>query len=424
MIYKAHSFQAAFHKSKAKEKLAASGKRGGKTECGAIEGIIHQETKPNWKYNGIDPYLGVIIAPTTDMLRRLSMQKFLAYSKGMYSQHKQSTNEIFWHDGSMVIGISADKPERLEGLKASWIWIDEVFSIKEQVYLEAIARLSDSEGNLWLTGSLGVQYENPKNHWIHKKFKENPNSDMAIFEWATAQNPYFPKAQIEKMRNNLDPRTFRQMFELDWNTPSTGLVYSDFDKDNIGTNLYDVNKPVYCSVDWGWNHPTAILYFQYDSRKDTVYLIDEIVRTETKLEPLAQLMLAKPYRIHKYYCDPAGLQTREQIGKSNIEWFEENHGIKFSWKRSGVYAGILLVSGYILNAKGQRKFFVDEKCKHSIDGMKSYRNIIKNGEMTNEPLKENDDCADAMRYFFINHLDSIKDGSNMKSLNTWDVLKF
>jgi hypothetical protein len=135
-------------------------------------------------------------------------------------------------------------------------------------------------------------------------------------------------------------------------------------------------------------------------------------------------MLAKPYRIHKYYCDPAGLQTREQIGKSNIEWFEENHGIKFSWKRSGVYAGILLVSGYILNAKGQRKFFVDEKCKHSIDGMKSYRNIIKNGEMTNEPLKENDDCADAMRYFFINHLDSIKDGSNMKSLNTWDVLKF
>ena len=121
--YKPHDFQRRFHLSKARIRLAAASKRAGKTEAGAIESIIHAETQPGFINNGIDPYLGVVIAPTTDMLRRLSLQKLKAYGQSMITQHHETHGELTWHNGSKILAISADKPQRLEGVKASWVWL-------------------------------------------------------------------------------------------------------------------------------------------------------------------------------------------------------------------------------------------------------------------------------------------------------------
>lgn len=95
----------------------------GKTEVGAIKSILWQEQKPNYDHDGIDPFIGAIIAPTTDMLRRLSLKKFLAYAKPFIRSFNKSTHEIEWHDGSMIYGLSADKPHRLEGMKLHWGWL-------------------------------------------------------------------------------------------------------------------------------------------------------------------------------------------------------------------------------------------------------------------------------------------------------------
>lgn len=109
--------------SDARIRLAAASKRAGKTEAGAIEAIIHAEKRPGYVDNRIDPYLGVVIAPTTDMLRRLSLQKLKAYGAGMIAAHHETHGEITWHNGSKILAISADKPQRLEGIKASWVWL-------------------------------------------------------------------------------------------------------------------------------------------------------------------------------------------------------------------------------------------------------------------------------------------------------------
>ncbi|MCB0739207.1 MAG: hypothetical protein KDC92_16980, partial [Bacteroidetes bacterium] len=127
---------------------AFAGKRGGKTEVGSIWSITEQESRPGYIPNGVDPYLGVIAAPTEDMLSRLSWKKFMAYANpcGLIKNDWKKPKMIEWHDSrqgdeSLIYGISADKPERLEGIKAYWIWIDEVFQVKEQFFLECLARV-------------------------------------------------------------------------------------------------------------------------------------------------------------------------------------------------------------------------------------------------------------------------------------------
>lgn len=428
MIYRAHPKQIAFHKSEARIRGAFAGKRGGKTEAGAVESILRLSNKPSTYDDSVDPWLLVIIAPTTDMLRRLSMAKFLAYAKpfiNIDNDYNKSVMEGSWPNGAKFIGVSADKPSRLEGLKASCgIWIDEVLQCEEQVFLEAQARVADAKGRLWVTGSLGVQYVNPKSHWAYRQFKEKPKDGTEVFEWATADNPYFPRDELARLKETLDPQSYRAMFEINWDTQPQNVIYSDFNESNITKNTYKPEFPVHVSIDWGFGHPTAVLFFQYDERRDVVYIIDEIYKQKTVLDDIYQEIMAKRYRVTNWYCDAAGLQTREQTAMSNVDWFKTKYNVHFKWRRTNVIPGISLVRSYVLSGNGQRRLYVDEKCSHTIDEFKNYRFKEKDGQTLDEPLKEHDHAMDAVRYWFVNHIAPMKKGDSIKTMNAWDVLKW
>lgn len=393
---------------------AFAGKRGGKTEVGAVKVIKLTEEKPNWKFNGIDPYLTAIIAPTVDMLRRLSWKKFYAYARPfMPKGYNKSTHEGLWHDGANIYGLSADNPARIEGIKANVIWLDEVFQMSEQTFLECKARVSDSEGYLICTGSLGVQIINPKQHWAHKYFKLNPDEHTVCYEWSTKDNPHFPPGEIESLRNALDPISFRAMFEIDWDTIPKNAVYLDFNEDNVIKNyIYKPEWSTYVSIDWGYAHDMAVGFFQVDPETGAVFLFDEIVEPRLTLETLWSKLKLKTslYRITDWCCDIAGNQEREQIGKSNIKWFKERYihlNSMSGSKERGIQYGISLVRSYIKTMTGQRRFYISENCKKSVDGMRQYRYPEKDGIIQNEnPIKKDDDAVDMIRYFFINFMDT------------------
>jgi hypothetical protein len=391
---------------------AFAGKRGGKTEVGAIKSIMTQDQKEGYTSNGIDPFLGVIIAPTNDMLTRLSWKKFCAYAKPFIKSQKESPFKLIeWHDSvsgneSLVYGISGDRPERVEGLKANWIWIDEVFQCSEQLFLECIARVADTQGKIFCTGSLGVQHINPKNHWAYKYFKMANDNEFKCYEWKTIENPHFPKEEIERNKRLLDGKTFRAMFEIDWDSRPMYAVYDEFDEDlNIINCKYNPRLPVRCAIDWGWTHKMAVGIFQYDPERDIVYQIDEFVRSKVRLEELLQWLKDRPYIINEYCCDIAGNQEREQTGQSNIDWFTQ-HGVYFKYKKSAIAYGISIVRSFIKSAIGARRYYINPKCTETIDAVKKYRYQDKNGTIVNEnPLKIDDDAADMVRYYFFNFHD-------------------
>lgn len=393
---------------------AFAGKRGGKTEIGAGKFILGMEKKVNYVDNGVDPFLGVICAPTVDMLRRLSWKKFYAYARPLLPQgYNKSTHEAKWHDGAEVYGISADNPARIEGIKANIIWLDEVFQMSEQFFLECKARVADSKGILLCTGSLGIQFINPKQHWAHYYFKENPDPNTVCYEWSTKDNPYFPQDELETLRNSLDPETFRSMFEINWDTIAKNAVYSDFSNDNIIKNyIYDPSLPTYISIDWGFAHCMAVGFFQVQ-KDGTVVLFDEIIESRLTLEKLHHRILIKlkSYNVTDWCCDIAGNQEREQIGKSNVLWFREKH-IHFKFvsaqRKRAILYGVALTRSYVKTASGLVRFYITDNCPKSIDGMKQYRYLERDGIIQNEnPIKKDDDAVDMIRYFFINFMDGV-----------------
>lgn len=397
---------------------AFSGKRGGKTEVGAIKAITFQETQPNIANNGLDPYLGVIIAPTNDMLRRLSLKKFMRYADPFIKRFNKSTHEMLWHDGSEVYGLSAEKPERIEGIKANWIWLDEILQMDEHIYLECRARVADTKGFIIATGSLGPNIVNPRAHWSYKYFKGSPDATTSCYEWATADNPHFPKDELEALANTLSPQDFRAMFEINWDLVPKAAVYADFSDSNILPSYsYNKDLPTYVAIDWGWAHPMAALFFQVDWKRRVVYLFDEIVGSGITLETLYSRIMARPYKITDWCCDIAGNQEREQTGRSNIAWFADKH-IHFKKRSTAIAYGIPIIRSLIKNGKGETKFYVASGCIKSIDGLKQYHYPEKNGVILNEtPVKKDDDVVDAIRYFGVNFMDeNLSTGPSMAML--------
>jgi hypothetical protein len=411
----------------------------GKSEVGAVKAGMYQELKPNIRHKGIDPYLGIIAAPTRDMLARLSWKKFLLYWNPFIQKHIANPLTIWWHDHedyvneSMIYGISADTPERLEGVKASWIFIDEVLQVKEQFFLECLARVADTEGFIICTGSLGVQHINPKQHWAYKYFKETMLEDTACFEWCTKDNPYFPQKELVRLSNTLDVKTFNAMFTINWDVTPKAAVYDEWSEANeISNYQYDSKLETYISIDWGWTHPMAVGFYQYDRRKDHVYKFDEIVKSKMTLDQLYQEIIKRNWiktvrdttkirrpngeyedfefdritNITEFCCDIAGDQTREQMGISNILYMQDKFKLKFKRSRSAIIDGIVTVRSYIKTASGNVRFFVDpKKCPEFINGVKRYRFPEKDGIILSEvPVKENDDAMDETRYFFVNYL--------------------
>lgn len=399
---------------------AFAGKRGAKTTGGAIRAIYFQENKPAWVNNGVDPYIGGVIAPNFRMCKNLSLAKIRSYAKPAISDN--TLLEIKWHDGSLIRGYTDDNPASLEGEKLNWVWIDEIFQCKEQTFLEAMARVSDSRGYIWCTGSLGIQYVVPKHHWVWKYFKE-PETRLegsVVFEWDTSDNPYFPKDELARLEKTLDPMTFKQMFKLSWDGASTAAIFPQLDDKNLCEHNYDPALETSVSIDWGWNHEMAIGFFQWDQKNKKIYLFDEIIESKMLLEEAYRRIAQKKYNISHWFCDIAGKQTREQSGLSNIEYMRKEWGIKFRYSASDPQYGITLMRVWIKNNAGDPNFFIHPtKCKKSWDQMKNYRYRERNGVLTDEIVKEKDDAPDMIRYYIYNRHNILKEAEQIETMGRW-----
>ena len=250
--------------------------------------------------------------------------------------------------------------------------------------------------------------------------------EVKTFEWATLDNPYFPSAEIDKLKARLDPQSFQAMFEINWDITPKSAVYSDYDIGNqVKGYVYNPQFETYVCIDWGWTHPMSVGFYQYDKRNDMVYLFDEIVRSKLRIDDLYKLIAQKPYmkterrtnyegdpydhitNLTAWVCDIAGDQEREQTGKANCRVYKEKFGVTFKRRRSRILYGIAIVRSYILNAQDKRRFFVDvTRCPKHNDGFKRYAYPEKDGKIINEnPIKQDDDEVDETRYFFVNILD-------------------
>jgi hypothetical protein len=300
--------------------------------------------------------------------------------KGKWSEKRQCyyglNYEIFFG--------SADKPDLLEGGQYDGIICDEGAEYRRQVWIVLQPRILLKEGQLCI---FSTPYPGRTQAWIadepYEEWKGG-NPKYKFVQCPSIANPAWPKDEFERLRREMAPAEFAMRYLGEF-AAAVGLVY-DLKKESIVPYREPPpNADVWCGMDFGFGHPTALAYFfeengvVYQFREYEASAVDYETHVLNNLEPLMR------YAVRRIYYDPSNPQGATEMKK----WLKKQ-GLEISFLAAinDVNMGIAEVSK-LLNTG---RFYLMDTC---LQTKEECRNYVWHGD---KPLKEWDDLLDAQRY--------------------------
>lgn len=274
----------------------------------------------------------------------------------------------------------------IRGMTAFGAYVNEASLANEKVFKEIISRCSGD-------GARIVFDTNPDNpeHWLKKEYIDSKSENIISYHFELDDNTFLSPRYIQNIKESTPSGMFydRDIRGL-WVT-GEGVVYSDFDSNKHFINDVDnVEFETYIAgVDWGYSHFGSIVVFGID-KQNNWYLLEEHAKQFKEIDYWADVALdiKARYGNINFYCDSARPEHVERFRRERIRAINAD---------KSVLSGIEEVARLI---KLGRFFVVSDK-------VKVFKKEIYNyvwDERTGNPVKENDDVMDSMRYAIYSHM--------------------
>lgn len=287
---------------------------------------------------------------------------------------------------SLIMLRGWESVETLRGQAFDLLVIDEVSSMRnfmEQWQQVLLPTLTDRRGEAMFIST-------PKgfNHFYDLFSREHEDPDFKSFHFTSYDNPNLPDGEIDSLRAQMTEDRFAQEYMADFRK-TEGLVYKEFNRAlHVFSELPDHGFiETIGSVDFGFTHPAAVptIRKDYDGH---YWVIDEWVYTGKTDEQIAEYVASCGFA--KVYPDPenaAGIKTLKNH-KINVREVNKSSG--------SVQRGINIVRELLKS----NRLHVHHSCTHTILEFETYSYPPSKGALydNENPLKENDDMMDALRY--------------------------
>lgn len=272
---------------------------------------------------------------------------------------------------------------RIRGMTSYGAYINEGTMANEEVFNEIKARCS-GEGARILVDTNPDQPE----HWLKTNYIDKADGKVIqAYHFKLDDNTFL----TERYKDNIKAATPTGMFydrdiEGLW-VSAEGIVYKDFRKEKHyikSKDLKDINFVKYfAGVDWGYEHPGAIVVLGKDDKGD-IYLLEEHSKQHEEIEYWVNVAkeIKSRYGNISFYCDTARPEYIKRFKRENIK---AKNGDK------AVLAGIGEVARLI---KLEKLKIVEDK----VDLFKKEIFMYAWNKTTGEPIKVWDDVLDALRY--------------------------
>lgn len=289
---------------------------------------------------------------------------------------------------------------RIRGMTSYGAYINEGTMANEEVFNEIKARCS-GEGARILVDTNPDQPE----HWLKTNYIDKADGKVIqSYHFKLDDNTFL----TDRYKDNIKAATPTGMFydrdiEGLW-VSAEGIVYKDFRKEKHyikSKDLKDINFVKYfAGVDWGYEHPGAIVVLGKDDKGD-IYLLEEHSKQHEEIEYWVNIAkeIKSRYGNISFYCDTARPEYIKRFKKENIK---AKNGDK------AVLAGIGEVARLI---KLEKLKIVEDK----VDLFKKEIFMYAWNKTTGEPVKVWDDVLDALRYAIYTESTSKKIGVSSKT---------
>ncbi len=323
----------------------------------------------------------IVSAPTREMLKRnplKTIKQFLDHYNIAYELNKADLELQIEYGLGTVYFISAETPDRLQGLHPKCIFGDEAGLYSMLWWETAVQRRALKQGQIFL---LTTPYSM---NWLKTEVWDRAmagDQDFHIENPISTDNPFYPVAEFERAKEMLPEWKFKMLFLGQFTRPA-GLIYEDYE---LLTDVrIDDSYFIFGGVDFGFNNPFAVLWIAEKAGEFIVF--EEFKQIGLTLDDI-QKVLTK--RKCVYYADPENKLALESLGAM---------GIDIRPAEKNVLDGITYVQ--MLFKTKQLKIF--KECKHVLDEINTYQwEVDRTGQILDKPRKSNDHLMDCLRYALV-----------------------
>ena len=327
--------------------------------------------------------------------------------EGRDYKYNKNQKYIQFASGSIVRFKGYDNPEKLKGIDSvNVLWLEELtdFSKDDLDEIQDRLRATPPPNHKWGKELKIFCSFNPifKTHWvreyffkseidtsteIHKDFVKDNRTTFALK--TTWRDNEFYNGQY---KNPLLREKARQGNKRKYDVQSNGnwgilgeLIYENFTIKEISRNVFDYDDYSY-GLDFGFVHVTA--GYLTAIKDNDIYILKELYKPKlTALEIAKEIKRIFGDKLRRpFICDNARPEAIKELNQNGV--------IAIACKKgaNSVLEGIEWLQ--------DRRIFIHPSCRGFIEEIQMYqwKKDRRTGERLPEPIKENDDAMDAVRY--------------------------
>ena len=311
-----------------------------------------------------------IVRKTFPILRGTVMRDFIEVMRelDLYEEKNHHKTEQIYHfpNGSQIEFFAADNEQKLRGRKRDVLWVNESNELNFEEFTQLNMRTADK---------LIFDFNPSENfHWLYDLISR---PEAILIHSTYRDNPFLPESQVKEIENLIMyDESYYKIYALGEKGTGKTTIYTHW---KHYEHLPEI-KETYYGLDFGFNHPTALI--EVNIIDNTCYVKEIIYKeglTSTDLiKMMDELQISKKKEIA---CDTARPEIIEDLRRKG---YNAKSAIK------DVKDGIDSVksSGLLIH-------------KESINILKeisSYKWKVNGDILLDEPVKVYDDAMDAMRY--------------------------
>lgn len=325
-------------------------------------------------------YEWIVSSPTIGMLKRNPWKYITTFFKQSGIKYSANKTEMTMEtDFGIIYYISAETPDRMQGIHAKGIIGDEAGLYSRLWWDTALQRVSFQKGGVTLfTTPYGL-------NWLKTVFYDkwlSGDNDYHVENPKSIDNPFYPREEYERAKRELPDWKFKMLYDAQFTKPA-GLIYTDYET----VEPFDIpwNWIKYRSLDFGVNNPFGCLWFAENPDTEETYIIKEYKQSGMDIDQIHNLL--KDERDIITYGDPENKEVMLTL---------KRRGLRIRESKKDVIAGILATTSELKT--GKLKLF--NNLKNLKDELSMYQwQTDKSDNILDKPKKEHDHLCDALRYF-------------------------
>lgn len=304
-------------------------------------------------------------------------------------------------NNSRIYLKGVEDPNTLRGTRIDLAIFDEVAFMNrwEEIWKVLRPTLVDSRAEVWF-----ISTPNGFNHFY--ELYNNKNERYKSFHFTSYDNPHLDKEELDQIKLEMTEDAFAQEFLGEFRK-MTGLIYKEFDRKIHMVDIpsyIDTNWSFTRSLDFGFAHKTALVYFAISPTGKEIYAYDGIYLDSLTVPDIAEIARTK---------DGGRVITNPVADSAQPAMIEELNrlGVRFSPVEKGpdsVKNGIAKVAELLKvradTGKPTLMFNKDlDWIAREFEAYKWVENKSADNAIKEVPYKVNDDAVDAIRYMVMSY---------------------